>query len=221
MGALETKDPTDIVRLATAEALRRVAGEADLAGIVGTRLSDLGGGLRDVLRCALVAQRVAAPTRLIALCRELALGPDAFDLLGHHLLGAVVGYRPGPDALVRVGGALGLARRELFTDRHPASGGPHPLPTRVGRRNSAAVRYRSAKPPEHLPSPPTWTCTGCGQEWPCAVKQSQLLAEFGGARAALAVYLGSCLLAAARDLPGLPLARARNRFLGWLPRRPF
>ncbi|RIV39800.1 hypothetical protein D2L64_07735 [Micromonospora radicis] len=76
------------------------------------------------------------------------------------------------------------------------------------------------RPPEHLPSPPDWTCTGCGREWPCAVKQSQLLAEFGGARAALAVYLGSCLLAAARDLPGLPLARVRNRFLGWLPRRP-
>ncbi|TCB93455.1 hypothetical protein E0H26_23065 [Micromonospora zingiberis] len=77
------------------------------------------------------------------------------------------------------------------------------------------------KPPEHLPSPPGWTCTGCGREWPCAVKQSQLLVEFGGARAALAVYLGSCLLAAARDLPGLQLERARNRFLGWLPRRPF
>ncbi|PZG23414.1 hypothetical protein C1I95_03525 [Micromonospora craterilacus] len=72
-----------------------------------------------------------------------------------------------------------------------------------------------------MPSPPAWTCTGCGREWPCAVKQSQLLAEFGGTRAALAVYLGSCLVAAARDLPGLPLAQARNRFLGWLPRRPF
>ncbi|QKW17089.1 hypothetical protein EYA84_31740 [Verrucosispora sp. SN26_14.1] len=71
-----------------------------------------------------------------------------------------------------------------------------------------------------MPSPPAWTCTGCGQEWPCPVKQSQLLAEFGGARAALAVYLGSCLLAAARDLPGLPPAHARDRFLGWLPRRP-
>ncbi|WP_247673197.1 hypothetical protein [Micromonospora sp. C51] len=217
---LETKDPTDIVRLATAEARRRIAGETDLTGIVGSRTSDLGGALRDVLRCALVAQRVVAPTRLIALCRDLALGPDAFDLLGHHLLGALVGYRPGPDALVRVGGALGLARRELFTQRHSVPGDPPRPASRVGRGNSATVRYRSAKPPEHLPSPPNWTCTGCGQEWPCAVKQSQLLAEFGGARAALAVYLGSCLLAAARDLPGLPLARARNRFLGWLPRRP-
>ncbi|GIJ79140.1 hypothetical protein SAMN05443287_101589 [Micromonospora phaseoli] len=218
---LETKDPIDIVRLATAEALRRIAGEALLTGIMGTRLSALSGGVREVLRAALVAQQVATPTRLIALCRTLDLGPDAFDLLGHHVLGALVGYRPGPDALVRVGGALGLARRELFTPRTSAPGDAVRVPTRAGIRNNAATRYRSTKPPEHLPSPPAWTCTGCGREWPCAVKQSQLLAEFGGARAALAVYLGSCLLAAARDLPGLPLARARNRFLGWLPRRPF
>ncbi|WP_230415778.1 hypothetical protein [Micromonospora tarapacensis] len=218
---METKDPIDIVRLATAEALRRIAGEALLTTVAGTRLSSLRVGLRDVLRCALVAQRVVAPTRLIALCRDIGLQPDAFDLLGHHVLGALVGYRPGPDALVRVGGTLGLARRELFTPRQSAPGDPLRLPARAGIRNSAATRYRSTKPPEHLPSPPAWTCTGCGQEWPCAVKQSQLLAEFGGARAALAVYLGSCLLAAARDLPGLPLARARNRFLGWLPRRPF
>ncbi|PWR04938.1 hypothetical protein DKT68_29535 [Micromonospora acroterricola] len=72
--------------------------------------------------------------------------------------------------------------------------------------------------PEHLPRSPTWTCTGCGRDWPCATKQSQLLAEFGGARAALAVYLGSCLVAAAEDLPTLPLPSARQRFLGWLPR---
>ncbi|PZF94754.1 hypothetical protein C1I99_19050 [Micromonospora deserti] len=72
--------------------------------------------------------------------------------------------------------------------------------------------------PEHLPWPPAWTCTGCGRDWPCPTKQSQLLAEFGGPRAALAVYLGSCLVAAAQDLPALPPARARTRFLGWLPR---
>ncbi|MBM0277355.1 hypothetical protein JM949_19150 [Micromonospora sp. STR1s_6] len=72
--------------------------------------------------------------------------------------------------------------------------------------------------PEHLPNPPSWNCTGCGREWPCATKQSQLLAEFGGARAALAVYLGSCLVAAAQDLPTLPPPRVRLRFLGWLPR---
>ncbi|WP_341720127.1 hypothetical protein QQG74_10625 [Micromonospora sp. FIMYZ51] len=207
--------------MASAEALRRIAEETLLTGLLGIRMAALGGSLRDVLRVALVAQRLATPARLIALCRESGFGPDAFDLLGHHLLGALVGYRPGPDALVRVGGALGLARRELFTSGGPPSGEPVRVRAHPGRRNSAAGRYRSAKPPEHLPSPPAWTCTGCGQEWPCAVKQSQLLAEFGGARAALAVYLGSCLLAAARDLPGLPLARARNRFLGWLPRRPF
>ncbi|BCJ57520.1 hypothetical protein [Micromonospora endophytica] len=218
---MEIKNPTDIVRLASAEALRRIAGETLLTGVLGTRRAALGGGIRDVLRVALVTQRLAAPSRLIAVCRASGLGPDAFDLLGHHLLGALVEYRPGPDALVRVGGALGLARRELFDSREPGAGDPVRARTHPGQRNSASIRYRSAKPPDHLPSLPAWTCTGCGQEWPCAVKQSQLLAEFGGAREALAVYLGSCLLAAARDLPGLPLAKARNRFLGWLPRRPF
>ena len=219
---METREPTDIVRRATAEALRRIAGEVILTGVLGTRLAALGDGVRDVLSAALVAQRMVAPSRLIALCRDLGLGPHDFDLLGHHVLGALVGHRPGPDALVRVGGAFGLARRELFTPRQPASGDPVRVRTSANRRNSATGRYRSAaRPPEHLPSPPDWTCTGCGREWPCAVKQSQLLAEFGGARAALAVYLGSCLVAATRDLPGLPLTRARNRFLGWLPRRPF
>ncbi|MEU5550379.1 MULTISPECIES: hypothetical protein [unclassified Micromonospora] len=218
---LEGSDPTDVVRRATAEALRRIAGETVLIGIVGSRLGALGDGLRDVLRAALVTQRVAAPLRLIGLCRELDLGPDAFDLLGHHLLGALVGHRPGPDALVRAGGALGLARRELFVPHGAESDDTvRVLRPHTGRGNSANARYRATKPPEHLPSPPAWTCTGCGQEWPCPVKQSQLLAEFGGARAALAVYLGSCLLAAARDLPGLPPAHARDRFLGWLPRRP-
>ncbi|MEV6812343.1 hypothetical protein AB0M52_09460, partial [Micromonospora sp. NPDC051296] len=197
MRLLGTKDPTDIVRLATAEALRRIAGEALLTGIRGTRLAALGDGLREVLRAALVTQCVAEPSRLIVLCRDLDLGPDAFDLLGHHVLGALVGYRPGPDALVRAGGTLGLARRELFTPRPPAPGEPVWVRTHPGRHNGAVARYRSAKPPEHLPSPPAWTCTGCGREWPCPVKQSQLLAEFGGARAALAVYLGSCLVAAA------------------------
>ncbi|MET7671892.1 hypothetical protein [Micromonospora luteifusca] len=102
---------------------------------------------------------------------------------------ALLARQVGPDVLIRVGVLLGT----------------------VGR-------YRRAKLPEHLPNAPSWTCTGCGSEWPCATKQSQLLAEFGGARTALAVYLGSCLVAAAQDLPTLPLTRVRNRFLGWLPR---
>ncbi|MEW2384652.1 hypothetical protein AB0873_21535 [Micromonospora sp. NPDC047707] len=69
-----------------------------------------------------------------------------------------------------------------------------------------------------MPDTPSWTCGGCGEEWPCATKQSQLLAEYGGASTGLAVYLGSCLFAAVEDLPALPVGRARNRFLGWLPR---
>ncbi|MCM0678641.1 hypothetical protein NCC78_28800 [Micromonospora phytophila] len=69
--------------------------------------------------------------------------------------------------------------------------------------------------------PPTWTCTGCGQDWPCVTKQSQLLVEFGGPRVALAVYLGSCLSAALQDLPALSVGHAQARFLGWLPKSRF
>ncbi|MEK8105995.1 hypothetical protein NKG94_14080 [Micromonospora sp. M12] len=70
--------------------------------------------------------------------------------------------------------------------------------------NSVVGRYRRAKLPEHLPHPPSWTCTGCGREWPCATKQSQLLAEFGGARAA-----SRCISAPASSPPPRTCPRSR------------
>ncbi|GAB3938335.1 hypothetical protein [Micromonospora vulcania] len=217
---MDGTDPDRVVRLAVAEALARVADEDSLGLGEGDALESLGAGLREVLRRALDDRVPLATPHFVDLCRDLGLNRDSMDLLGHYLLTALLAHHVGPDALIRVGVLLGTVRRYLPAARPPALPNRHPASRRRDPRsdNSAVGRYRRAKLPEHVPSPPSWTCTGCGREWPCATKQSQLLAEFGGARAALAVYLGSCLVAAAQDLPTLPLPRARLRFLGWLPR---
>ncbi|MEH1166643.1 hypothetical protein V6V47_14785 [Micromonospora sp. CPCC 205539] len=72
---------------------------------------------------------------------------------------------------------------------------------------------------EHAPTTPAWDCGSCGDEWPCAVKRGRLLAEYGGDRAMLSVYLGSCLAAATEDLRAAPVMSLQSRFIGWLPRR--
>ncbi|MGW3788603.1 hypothetical protein ACWD5Z_28750 [Micromonospora chokoriensis] len=216
---MDSTDPERVVRLAVAEALARVADEDSLGLGEGDAVQRLGGALREVLRRALDDRVPLTTPDFVDLCRELRLHRDAFDLLGHYLMTALLAQHVGPDALIRVGVLLGTVGRYLPAARPThRNAGPAPRRRDVRSDNSVVGRYRRTKLPEHLPSLPSWTCTGCGREWPCATKQSQLLAEFGGARAALAVYLGSCLVAAAQDLPTLPLPRVRHRFLGWLPR---
>ncbi|MEO3770433.1 hypothetical protein [Micromonospora sp. B9E7] len=216
---MDSTDPERVVRLAVAEALARVADEDSLGLGEGDAVQRLGAALREVLHRALDDRVPLTTPDFVDLCRELRLNRDAFDLLGHYLMTALLTQHVGPDALIRVGVLLGTVGRYLPSARSThRNAGPAPRRRDVRSDNSVVGRYRRAKLPEHLPSPPSWTCTGCGREWPCATKQSQLLAEFGGARAALAVYLGSCLVAAAQDLPTLPLPRVRLRFLGWLPR---
>ncbi|MET8203397.1 hypothetical protein [Micromonospora taraxaci] len=216
---MDSTDPERVVRLAVAEALARVADEDSLGLGEGDAVQRLGGALREVLRRALDDRVPLTTPDFVDLCRELRLHRDAFDLLGHYLMTALLAQHVGPDALIRVGVLLGTVGRYLPAARPThRNAGPTARRRDVRSDNSVVGRYRRTKLPEHLPSPPSWTCTGCGREWPCATKQSQLLAEFGGARAALAVYLGSCLVAAAQDLPTLPLPRVRHRFLGWLPR---
>ncbi|MGW3604891.1 hypothetical protein [Micromonospora sp. NPDC005161] len=216
---MDSTESDRVVRFAVAETLARVAGEDSLALGETDALQSLGSALREVLRRALDDRVPLTTPQFVDLCRDLRLNRDSMDLLGHHLLTALLTHQVGPDALVRVGALLGTVRRYLPAGRQPThrNGGPVPGRRDVRSDNNVVGRYRP-KLPEHLPCPPTWTCTGCGRDWPCATKQSQLLAEFGGARAALAVYLGSCLVAAAQDLPTLPLPGARLRFLGWLPR---
>ncbi|WP_233583748.1 hypothetical protein [Micromonospora sp. CV4] len=216
---MDSTESDRVVRLAVAETLARVASEDGLA-LGGTdAVRSLDGALREVLRRALDDRVPLTTPRFVDLCRDLGLNRDSLDLLGHHLLTALLTHHVGPDALIRVGALLGTVRRYLPAALRPGRRNDRPVPRRRHGRadNNVVGRYRP-RLPEHLPSPPSWTCTGCGRDWPCATKQSQLLAEFGGARAALAVYLGSCLVAAAQDLPTLPLPGARLRFLGWLPR---
>ncbi|MDG4780989.1 hypothetical protein O7614_15185 [Micromonospora sp. WMMD961] len=216
---MDSTDPERVVRLAVAEALARVADEDSLGLGEGDAVQRLGSALREVLHRALDDRVPLTTPDFVDLCRELRLDRDAFDLLGHYLMTALLAQHVGPDALIRVGVLLGTVGRYLPSARPThRNAGPAPRRRDVRADNSVVGRYHRAKLPEHLPNPPSWTCTGCGREWPCATKQSQLLAEFGGARAALAVYLGSCLVAAAQDLPTLPLPRVRLRFLGWLPR---
>ncbi|WP_328417521.1 hypothetical protein OG470_29540 [Micromonospora sp. NBC_00389] len=217
---MDSTDPDRVVRLAVAEALTRVADQDSLGLGEGDALEGLGTALREVLRRALDDRVPLATLEFVDLCRDLRLNRDSLDLLGHHVMTALLAHQVGPDALIRVGVLLGTVRRYLPPVRPlaPRNGGPAAQRRDVRSDNSVVGRYRRARLPEHLPNPPSWTCTGCGREWPCATKQSQLLAEFGGARAALAMYLGSCLVAAVQDLPTLPLPRVRNRFLGWLPR---
>ena len=77
---------------------------------------------------------------------------------------------------------------------------------------------RDARPDDHAPVAPAWVCGTCGAEWPCAPRRDLLLAEYGPDRGALSVYLGSCLATACEDLPEVPGAVLRKRFIGWLPR---
>ncbi|MFG2050460.1 hypothetical protein ACGFIW_23870 [Micromonospora sp. NPDC048935] len=217
---MDSTDPDRVVRLAVAEALARVADGDSLGLGESDAVERLGADLREVVRRALDNRVPLTTPGFVDLCRDLGLSREAFDLLGHYLMTALLTHHVGPDALIRVGVLLGTVGRYLPGARPVAhrNGGPVPRRRDVRADNSVVGRYRRSKLPEHLPSPPSWTCTGCGREWPCATKQSQLLAEFGGARTALAVYLGSCLVAAAQDLPTVPLPRVRLRFLGWLPR---
>ncbi|WP_262286655.1 hypothetical protein [Micromonospora sp. MA102] len=200
------------------ETLRRIDEDPSLAHRFGCHRAELGGCLRELLREALAGRSGSEPVLLLELQRRLRVTQDEFDAFGHHLLTAVLAQQLGPEVLVRVGAALTTARRRLVGEPPVADAASR---RNVRARNGASRRYRVSGPPAHLPRPPDWRCSGCAHEWPCPTKQSQLLAEFGGTTAGLAVYLGTCLVAATRDLPTLPLAQARARFLGWLPRRRY
>jgi hypothetical protein len=76
------------------------------------------------------------------------------------------------------------------------------------------------RPDEHAAVIPDWTCGSCGDDWPCDAKRTRLLAEYQADRAALSVYLGSCLAAASNDLRHTPNTSLQVRFIGWVPRSP-
>ncbi|GHJ49887.1 hypothetical protein Cs7R123_72290 [Catellatospora sp. TT07R-123] len=53
-------------------------------------------------------------------------------------------------------------------------------------------------------------------EWPCHTRRRQLLAQFYGAPASLAICLARHLIQACLDLPTMPSGLLHQRFLGWL-----
>lgn len=78
----------------------------------------------------------------------------------------------------------------------------------------------------HVPRRPTWTCYGCGDPWPCATRQRQLLAEFDRAPRTLTERMRATFAAAVADQPQRPdWERAEpgelfTRMLGWIPKTP-
>jgi len=68
----------------------------------------------------------------------------------------------------------------------------------------------------HNPVRPLWTCSGCGDPWPCVSRQRQLLAEYGRAPVALAIYMTALFVDAVCDLPRTPAGELYQRFLGWI-----
>ncbi|WP_435585765.1 hypothetical protein [Micromonospora marina] len=200
----------EVARKAAAESLRQLVDDHRVAGRLRGHEPALGAAVRETLQQALAYPSGAEGRALREFCRRREWTLDEFDALGHHLLTAVLAQRVGVEALVQVGAVLTRVRLRLAG---PAPGRAHPDRR---SRNNPSRRYF---PPAHLPLPPSWRCSGCAAAWPCPTKQSQLLVEFGGTTAGLAVYLGACLVAATKDLPALPPAQARARFLGWLPRR--
>jgi hypothetical protein len=68
---------------------------------------------------------------------------------------------------------------------------------------------------DHLPRRPHWRCVECDAHWPCHTRRRQLMAEFTGASASLGLYLASCLVDAAADMPDASAGLLYRQFLGW------
>ncbi|MER7415456.1 hypothetical protein ABT346_01485 [Micromonospora peucetia] len=85
---------------------------------------------------------------------------------------------------------------------------------------TGGAEFSASTTDDHAPLTPGWSCATCGAEWPCAPKRARLLEEYRADRAMLSVYLGSCLAAAAEDLPPSRGPSLQDRFIGWLPRGP-
>lgn len=68
---------------------------------------------------------------------------------------------------------------------------------------------------EHTPIRPAWTCSACGQDWPCAPGRDQLGQEYGDQRVNLAVYMATQLGHAAAELPRATPTQLYERFIAW------
>jgi len=68
----------------------------------------------------------------------------------------------------------------------------------------------------HNPVRPAWSCTGCGEPWPCATRRQQLRAEFMDASVSLALAMSAQLITAVEDQPHAPAGSLYLQFLGWI-----
>ncbi|MEV1147095.1 hypothetical protein [Micromonospora sp. NPDC049799] len=199
---------TSIIRHTVRQTMSTIGRDPTAPPVFAEHAQAVGALLNDMMTSVVTGDTWPGPLVLVSLCRTLDIDRAGLDLLAHHTLTALLAQQPGPEALVRTGATFAAATCHL-----PGADASNPNPHRAGSARAAAARSGS-----HLPMPPTWACSGCAQEWPCASKQSQLLTEFGGTGPALGIYLGSCFSAALFDLPRADRQDLRTRFLGWLPR---
>jgi hypothetical protein len=223
-----TPSPGDQIRTAVDRFYRLVLADRQLGPrFAGVDVRRLRMGLSSVLINALHDPGRTWPAELIAAHRALGLTGDDYDLLGHYLLSTLLPLRLGTDLLVRVGAILTDARAEVVDEVRARRAAPRRGVDEVRARRAAPrrgpvvhcrfERWPTAMTSGHLPATPGWSCRDCGDDWPCPVKRSQLLAEFHGASVTLGQYLGGCFVDAAQDLVSVPAARLRTRFLGWAP----
>lgn len=205
---LERGNP--IIRGTVNQAIRAISQDSEAPPALTEHAEAVGVLLYDMITCIVSDSTWPGPLLLASLCRTLNIDRDGLDVLAHHTLTALLALQPGPEVLVRAGATFVAANCHLpvANDRHPYWKSHRSRPPRPATPGSVS----------HLPMPPTWACSGCAHEWPCAIKRNQLLAEFGGSRPALGIYLGSCFTAALSDLARIDKEDLQQRFLGWLPR---
>lgn len=72
--------------------------------------------------------------------------------------------------------------------------------------------------PEHDPNRPEWTCSACGEEWPCASQRARWLELYRGHYKQLGAHLGVRFVQMVNDLD-VPTAELHRRLFGWVPWR--
>jgi hypothetical protein len=68
-----------------------------------------------------------------------------------------------------------------------------------------------------MPARPAWSCTMCGDAWPCAARRARLLEEHAQALSYLKVMMALYLSDASGELAAVPAGDLHTRFLGWVP----
>jgi hypothetical protein len=63
---------------------------------------------------------------------------------------------------------------------------------------------------------PAWACAGCGADWPCLTKRTQLAAEYERAQVSLRLLMSGYFVEAAEDLPLHACGELYGRFPGWV-----